>query len=36
MDYVSVTNIARSKTNEPNVVIVNWMRNKNTIEYLGM
>ena len=36
MDYVSITDIARFRTNEPNVVIGNWMRNRNTIEYLGM
>ncbi len=36
MDYVSITDIAKFKTNEPNTVIGNWMRNRNTIEYLGM
>ena len=36
MDYVSITDIAKFKTNEPNIVIGNWMRNRNTIEYLGM
>ena len=35
-DYISLTDIARFKTNEPNVVIGNWMRNRNTIEYLGI
>lgn len=36
-DYVSLTDIARYKnTEEPNVVIANWMRNYNTIEYLGI
>jgi hypothetical protein len=36
MDYISITDIAKFKTNEPHVVIGNWMRNRNTIEYLGM
>jgi len=35
-DYVSITDIARFKTEDPNAVIGNWMRNRNTIEYLGM
>ena len=35
-DYISLTDIARFKTNEPNAVIGNWMRNRNTIEYLGI
>jgi len=36
MDYVSLTDIAKFKTDEPNVVIGNWMRNRNTIEFLGI
>ena len=36
-DYISLTDIARYKNNEePNVVVANWMRNYNTIEYLGI
>lgn len=36
-DFVSLTDIARYKNaEEPNVVIANWMRNYNTIEYLGI
>ena len=35
MDYVSITDIAKFKTHDPNAVIGNWMRNRNTIEYLG-
>ncbi len=35
-DFVSLTDIAKYKTEEPNVVIGNWMRNRNTIEYLGL
>ena len=35
-DYISLTDIAKFKTNEPNAVIANWLRNRNTIEYLGI
>ena len=36
-DYISLTDIARYKNKEdPNVVVANWMRNFNTIEYLGI
>lgn len=35
-DYISVTDIAKYKSDEPNAVIQNWMRNRNTIEYLGI
>lgn len=36
-DYISLTDIARYKNaEEPNVVVANWMRNYNTIEYLGI
>ncbi len=36
-DYISLTNIAKYKNSEePNVVVANWMRNYNTIEYLGI
>jgi len=35
-DYISITDIAKYKTNEPNVIVANWMRNRNTIEYLGL
>ncbi|MDO9634869.1 MAG: KilA-N domain-containing protein [Paludibacter sp.] len=35
-DYISLTDIARFKSNEPTDVIANWMRNRNTIEYLGI
>ena len=36
MDYISLTDIAKYKTDEPNAVIGNWMRNRNTIEFLGI
>lgn len=36
-DYISLTDIAKYKNKEePNVVVANWMRNYNTIEYLGI
>ena len=35
-DYISLTDIARHKSDDSFIVINNWMRNRNTIEYLGM
>jgi hypothetical protein len=35
-DYISITDIARYKSDDPNAVIANWMRNRNTIEFLGI
>lgn len=35
-DYISLTDIAKYKNSEANSVINNWMRNRNTIEYLGI
>ncbi len=35
-DYISLTDLARHKSDEPNAVIANWLRNRNTIEYLGI
>lgn len=36
-DYISLTDIARYReTAEPNDVIRNWLRNRNTLEYLGL
>lgn len=36
-DYICITDIARQKNPlEPNTVVGNWMRNRNTIEYLGI
>ncbi len=36
-DYISLTDIAKYKNNdEPNMVVANWLRNYNTIEYLGI
>ena len=37
MDYICITDIAKQKNPiDPNGVIGNWMRNRNTIEYLGL
>ena len=36
-DFISLTDIARYRTAEnPGYVIQNWMRNRNTIEFLGI
>ena len=36
-DYLCITDIAKQKNElDPNGVIGNWMRNRNTIEYLGL
>ena len=35
-DYVSITDIAKYKTDDTSAVIANWMRNRNTIEFLGI
>ena len=35
-DFISLTDIAKYKTDDPAAAIGNWMRNRNTIEYLGI
>ena len=35
-DYLSLTDMAKFRSNEPAAVIGNWIRNRNTIEYLGL
>jgi hypothetical protein len=35
-DYISLTDIAKYKTDDTSTVIANWMRNRNTIEFLGL
>ncbi len=35
-DYISLTDIAKYKSDDPIAVISNWMRNRNTVEYLGV
>ena len=37
VDYICITDIARQKNAvDPNAVIGNWMRNRNTVEFLGI
>ena len=37
VDYICITDIARQKNAvDPNGVIGNWMRNRNTVEFLGI
>ena len=36
-DYISITDIAKHKDeHNPRYIIQNWMRNRNTIEFLGI
>ena len=36
-DYISLTDIAKYKnTDDPRFVIQNWMRNRNTLEFIGL
>lgn len=35
-DFISLTDIARYKSDEPKDVVKNWMRSKETIEFLGL
>lgn len=35
-DYISLTDIAKYKSDDSTAVVANWMRNRNTIEYLGI
>ena len=35
-EFISLTDIARYKSDEPTVVIQNWMRNRDVIEFLGL
>jgi hypothetical protein len=35
-DYISITDIAKHKSDDSNATISNWMRNRNTIEFLGL
>ncbi len=37
LEYISLTDIARHKDNErSDYILQNWMRNRNTIEFLGL
>ena len=35
-DFISLTDIAKHKTDDSSAAIGNWMRNRNTIEFLGI
>lgn len=36
-DYISLTDIAKYKNDDdPRFVIQNWMRNRNTLEFIGL
>lgn len=35
-DYISLTDIARYKNDEPFIVINNWLRSKDSIQFLGL
>lgn len=35
-EFISLTDIAKYKSDEPSVVIQNWLRNKDIIEFLGL
>lgn len=35
-EYISLTDIAKYKSDEPFIVINNWMRGKDTIAFLGL
>lgn len=35
-DYISLTDLARYRSDHPDDVIKNWLRNRNTIEFLGV
>lgn len=35
-DYISLTDIAKYKSDDPSDAVKNWMRRKDTIEFLGL
>ena len=35
-EYISLTDIARYKSSDPNDVIKNWLRGRETLEFLGL
>lgn len=35
-EYISLTDIAKYKSDDPTSVIANWMRNRDTLEFLGL
>ena len=36
IDYISLTDIARYVSDEPKDVVKNWLRNRETISFLGL
>lgn len=37
VDYISLTDIAKTKNpNEPKDIVKNWLRNRSTVEFLGL
>lgn len=35
-EFISITDIAKYRSNDPNDVIKNWMRGRETLEFLGL
>ena len=35
-EFISLTDIARYKSDDPTAVIANWMLNRDTLEFLGL
>lgn len=35
-EYISITNIAKYKSDDPTAVVQNWMRNRDILEFLGL
>lgn len=35
-EFISLSDIAKYKSDEPSAVIANWLRNRNTLEFLGL
>lgn len=35
-DYISITDIAKSNSERPDIIISNWFRNRNTVQFLGL
>jgi len=35
-EFISLTDIAKYKSDDPTAVIANWMRNRDTLEFLGL
>ncbi|MBR1758164.1 MAG: KilA-N domain-containing protein [Lachnospiraceae bacterium] len=35
-EFISLTDIAKYKSDDPNATICNWMRNRETLEFLGL